>query len=366
MTKDGARRIATSDGAVLVDAESLEKGPRAESDSWFEPAYWAARGELDEVTAGRGAAWFIGAAGCWVLRHYRRGGFVARLSQDGYLWAGEDRVRAFAEWRLLAELAGSGLPVPRPVAARYRRRGMLYRCDLITQRIVDAHPLSSVLMSGSLDERTWRNIGAAVARLHAAGADHADLNAHNILVDGTGRVSVIDFDRGRLRRSGASVGRSGSAAQGVRRSAAARESGAAGQREAAERSEAAGKREAAGQREAAERSEAAGTREAAGKREAAGQSEVAGTREAAGKREAAGQSEVAGTREAAGQSEAPGYDAGGYGGERVAPVWALRNLSRLQRSLAKIGRGFPAGRCSAVTWEWLMAGYVAVLAETAG
>ena len=312
MTKDGACRIATSDGAVLVGADSLEKAPRADPDLWFEPAYWAARGELDEVTAGRGAAWFVGAAGCWVLRHYRRGGFVARLSQDGYLWAGEDRVRAFAEWRLLAELAGFGLPVPRPIAARYRRRGTVYRCDLITQRIVDARPLSSVLMSGPLDERTWRNIGAAVARLHAAGADHADLNAHNILVDGAARVSVIDFDRGRLRGSSASVGRSGSAAQGVGRSAAARQSAAAGQ--------------------------------------------IGGT----------GRSGATGRREVAGHSEAAAYNAGWYRGGRVAPAWALSNLSRLQRSLAKIGRGFAAGRCSAVTWGWLMAGYVAVLAEMAG
>jgi len=38
--------------------------------------------------------------------------------------------------------------------------------------------------------------------LHAAGADHADLNAHNILLDGDGVVSVIDFDRGRLRNGG--------------------------------------------------------------------------------------------------------------------------------------------------------------------
>jgi 3-deoxy-D-manno-octulosonic acid kinase len=40
------------------------------------------------------------------------------------------------------------------------------------------------------------------ARLHGAGVDHADLNAHNILLDTHGAVSVIDFDRGRLRGAG--------------------------------------------------------------------------------------------------------------------------------------------------------------------
>jgi 3-deoxy-D-manno-octulosonic acid kinase len=70
---------------------------------------------------------------------------------------------------------------------------------LITQRIVDAEPLSTVLVLGPLPELSWREVGAAVARLHRAGVDHADLNAHNILLGPPGVVSVIDFDRGRLR-----------------------------------------------------------------------------------------------------------------------------------------------------------------------
>src|SRR5258708_3949483 len=172
----------------------------------FEPEFWTARGELIEVTGGRGSAWFVSGGGQWVLRHYRRGGWIARLSRDRYLWAGEARVRAFAEYRLLAELDRRGLPVPKPIAARYRRTGPFYRCDLITQRIAGARPLSSVLSFGPLNEGTWREVGAAVARLHAAGADHADLNAHNIRVGADGAVSVIDFDRGLLRTPGEKTG----------------------------------------------------------------------------------------------------------------------------------------------------------------
>jgi 3-deoxy-D-manno-octulosonic acid kinase len=41
-----------------------------------------------------------------------------------------------------------------------------------------------------------------IAKFHHAGVDHADLNAHNILLDAAQRVSVIDFDRGRLRTPG--------------------------------------------------------------------------------------------------------------------------------------------------------------------
>ena len=189
---------------MLSDPDCLGNPPQGSPESLFDPEFWRRQGELSDVKVGRGSAWFIASGERqWVLRHFRRGGFIARVSQDRYVWTGEDRVRAFAEWRLLEELTQRGLPVPKPVAARYVRTGLCYRCDLITQRIADANPLSAALALDALPEALWRAAGAAVARLHHAGVDHADLNAHNILIGVTGAVSVIDFDRGRLRRPGA-------------------------------------------------------------------------------------------------------------------------------------------------------------------
>ena len=186
--------------AAMSSGGALAENPETRL---FDPAYWASRGELHDVTGGRGSAWFIASTpfACF-LRHYRRGGLIARLVTDHYLWAGEARVRAFAEWRLLHHLFERGLPVPAPVAARYRRTGPWYRCDLITRRIDGAEPLSALLGRGPLDEGVWHSIGVSIARFHVAGADHADLNAHNILLDAQGTVSVIDFDRGRLRAAG--------------------------------------------------------------------------------------------------------------------------------------------------------------------
>lgn len=210
------RRVATASGAILADAALIDSalidaasggGPPA-GEALFEPQFWAEGGRITPVDGGRGAAWFIDhGAEHWVLRHYRRGGFVARLSQDRYLWMGEARVRAFAEYRLLAQLVELGLPVPAPVGARYQRHGLWYRCDLITRRISGASSMSGALASGPLAEETWRLIGSAIARLHAAGVDHADLNAHNVLLDGAGAVSIVDLDRGRVRRAGAWAGR---------------------------------------------------------------------------------------------------------------------------------------------------------------
>jgi 3-deoxy-D-manno-octulosonic acid kinase len=127
---------------------------------------------------------------------------MARISRDGYWWNGENAVRSFAEWRLLEILVSRGLPVPRPVAARYQRSGLLYRCDLITQRLTNTRSLSEALKTDALAEHAWHAVAGVVRQLHGNGVDHADLNAHNILLDTGGAVSVIDFDRGRLRVAG--------------------------------------------------------------------------------------------------------------------------------------------------------------------
>jgi len=201
--RDVGRRIATAQGALLADPARTGRLIESAGESLFDPDYWRVRGELVPADRGRGAAWFVGPARQpWVLRHYRRGGAAARVSSDRYAWAGEARVRSFAEYRLLAFLHQRGLPVPAPIGARYRRSGLAYRCDLITQRIEAAQPMSALLVAGALSDAHWRAIGEAVAALHGAGADHPDLNAHNILIGPEGAVRVIDFDRGRLRKPG--------------------------------------------------------------------------------------------------------------------------------------------------------------------
>lgn len=188
---------STATGAIVFD-RTLGVVP---DEAWFEPAHWSALGKAAAGVGGRGGVAFVDTpVGVCALRHYRRGGFVARLNADRYLWTGAARTRAFREFRLLAELANAGLPVPAPVAARYVRDGWRYRADLLTRRIHPAHTLSGALGTGALDPALAERIGRTIARFHAASVWHADLNAHNVLVDSNDTVWLIDFDRGRRRR----------------------------------------------------------------------------------------------------------------------------------------------------------------------
>lgn len=173
-------------------------------DALFQPQRWAVDDALAGQAGGRGTAHFLQASASeqWVLRHGMRGGAVARLSRDAYVWLGAARCRTFREWRLLHDLYRRGLPVPRPVAARAVRAGALYRCDLITVRVAAARPLAEHLREQALGEVSWRAIGATIARFHIAGVYHHDLNARNILLDEQGGVTLIDFDKSRLRTPG--------------------------------------------------------------------------------------------------------------------------------------------------------------------
>ncbi|HET9033682.1 MAG TPA: 3-deoxy-D-manno-octulosonic acid kinase [Dokdonella sp.] len=179
---------ATANGAILFDSTQMAKA----DERWFEQA---ASGDA-ATRAGRGEVVFFDAPfGACVLRHYHRGGLIARVNSDRFLWTGSKRCRAFREFRLLVELIGAGLPVPTPVMARYVRKGLSYRADLITRQIPGVQTLAQRLAAKGLDAVLATRVGRTLASFHSQGVWHADLNANNLLVDGGGKVWLIDFDR---------------------------------------------------------------------------------------------------------------------------------------------------------------------------
>lgn len=187
-------------GAMLYDSS---RAGNALPD-WLDAKWWARRGTVSAASEGRGAASLIQADGrSLVLRHYRRGGLIARISTDRYWWRGAERTRSFQEWHLLYHLHRAGLPVPTPVAAGYRRQGNTYSADLLVQLIPGVRSLATVIRSAPLPLASWAAIGRWLRYFHARGVCHADLNAHNIMLGAAeDEVWLIDFDRGSLRAPG--------------------------------------------------------------------------------------------------------------------------------------------------------------------
>lgn len=169
----------------------------------FDPEFWRRGQMISGKEHGRGTTYFLRPTmpglpeAEWVLRHYLRGGLIGKLIRDLYLFTGAKNTRSLAEFQVLSILHQQGLPVPRPVAALAKRKGLVYRADILIEKIPGARDLCSVLQAPA-DAAFYRNLGELVARFHSAGVYHADLNIKNILLDADHKLWLIDFDRAQL------------------------------------------------------------------------------------------------------------------------------------------------------------------------
>ena len=180
---------------ILYDAALIEHP----DDALFSPKVEETRLKTAE---GRGDAVFFEYHGHhFVLKHYHRGGLVARLSNDRYLGCRPEFTRAFKEWRLLSHLQTLSLPAPIPVAANVVKKGLFYRADLVTVEITNASTLADLLLKGELRDEQWQSVGACIRQFHNNDIYHADLNARNILINDDG-VHLIDFDKSAIRYLG--------------------------------------------------------------------------------------------------------------------------------------------------------------------
>ena len=118
---------------------------------------------------------------------------------DRYFYCRPKTTRCFAELALLETMYQQGLPVPKPIAGRYIKSGLIYRADLLIEKIPKTCDLVAHLQKDKLTEANWHAVGSMIAKFHEAGIYHADLNAHNILVDTTPDFWLIDFDKCRRR-----------------------------------------------------------------------------------------------------------------------------------------------------------------------
>lgn len=159
---------------------------------------------------GRGPVYAVPApeGGRWVIRRYRRGGWMAPLLGERYLWG---RLARPVRETLASEAAlARGIPTPRVVAGVVYPGGIFYRADLVTEWIEGTTDLASLLFEGPRDQDREQVLltrtGQMIARLAAAGIHHRDLNARNLLArtdaaDGADLV-VLDLDRASVHAPG--------------------------------------------------------------------------------------------------------------------------------------------------------------------
>lgn len=229
MGADGSRMSYN----LAMDRLIARDGARESLEAWLEEygtlSAAAAAHPASETLRGRGVVRVapspVAPGECWVVRHYRRGGAVARLLGDRYLRLAKPR--PFAEYRMGRALEVLGVPTPRHVGAAWYAAGPFYRGDLVTVHVPDSRDLAAVLFpdrslepgelrphgvedrreSGSLSLdplAAMEATGSLLRRLHDEGVAHPDLNVKNVLLAGSEaappRALVLDLDRARIRR----------------------------------------------------------------------------------------------------------------------------------------------------------------------
>lgn len=163
---------------------------------YFDGDYWQRNNAIIGSAFGRGITWFFKInQDEFVLRHYHRGGLVGKLIKDSYFYTGLKNTRAYQEFVVTQQLVDKQLPAPKPLAGQVIKQGLSYRADLITEKIADAQDLVAVLKTRALAAADYQKIGAMIRQFHDVGLWHADLNTHNIILDGEGKWWLIDFDR---------------------------------------------------------------------------------------------------------------------------------------------------------------------------
>lgn len=170
----------------------------------FTEHFWRDKNAISSLAGGRSTAWFIDDGDHrLLLRHYYRGGFIARFNRDCFLRKPVAQSRAMQEFSLLQKLQALSLPVPVPVAASMKKAGPgVYRADIIVRTIPDSSDVFHLLRQQQLSPQQWYLIGQSIARMHAAGVYHSDLNCHNLLLDNDDRAWIVDFDKCEFRVAG--------------------------------------------------------------------------------------------------------------------------------------------------------------------
>ena len=169
-----------------------------------EELHEAATRQADGMLQGRGPVPVLTTSrGRWVVRRYHRGGWIGPVLHDRHLRMGLPL--PLREARASHEVRRRGIPTPRVMAGAVYPSGLFYRADIMTEYVANAVDLAHLLFKEDRSRRdrsdVLREVGRLLARSAAAGIEHADLNARNVLVErerGGPQPLFLDLDRCRV------------------------------------------------------------------------------------------------------------------------------------------------------------------------
>ena len=194
-------QIKKTDGQYLLFPQISHVENVDLESKWFDIEYWRQLKRVSGFAKGRYVTWFVKSPvqdKTWVLRHYYRGGKIAKITKDQFVYTGLENTRCYQEIDLLQHMIRLNLPVPKPIAARVVRKGLCYKADLLMEKI-EAVNVVGQLKEGIILQDGWFNIGTMIAKFHQNGIEHTDLNAHNILYKSPNEMWLIDFDNCSMR-----------------------------------------------------------------------------------------------------------------------------------------------------------------------
>jgi hypothetical protein len=141
-----------------------------------------------------------------VVRHGRHGGLLAPLTRDLFLGT----TRAPYELDVSMRLRDGGVATPEVLAYATYRVGLgLRRVDVVTREVTDAADLLTILtpaVPAAERDAVWAAVELLIENLTRVGAQHADLNAKNVLIARAAGLRplayALDVDRVIWRRPG--------------------------------------------------------------------------------------------------------------------------------------------------------------------
>lgn len=128
-----------------------------------------------------------------VVKHYRRGGLLARLIEKTYWGMGQKRCQI--EFEMMEMARRLGVQTPKPVAFAYRGR-LFYENWLITEQLPAVQSMVQLADTAPLmADAALQALGRQMRVLIDNGIQHADFHPGNVLVDESGMVYLVDFDK---------------------------------------------------------------------------------------------------------------------------------------------------------------------------